>query len=86
MSIVDQTDARAAWLEERKKGIGGSDAPAVCGVDPWRDALTVWSQKVGLLEAEDLSGNEAVEAGLVLEAAIGAWYGTKFNRNVKGTY
>lgn len=83
MSIVEhEADARAAWLEERKKGIGGSDAPAVCGVDPWRDALTIWSQKVGLLEPEDLSDNEAVEAGLMLERTIGEWYGRKFNRNV----
>jgi putative phage-type endonuclease len=83
MSIVEQeADTRAAWLEERKKGIGGSDAAAVCGMDPWRDALTVWSQKVGLLEADDLSDNEAVEAGLVLERTIGEWYGRKFNRNV----
>ena len=81
MSIVDAAK-RAAWLEERKKGIGGSDAPAVCGVDPWRDALTVWSQKVGLLEGDDLSDNEAVEAGIVLERTIGEWYGRKFKRNV----
>ncbi len=81
MSSVEQ-DARAAWLEERKKGIGGSDAPAVCNVDPWRDALAIWSQKVGLVEAEDLSGNEAVEAGLALETTIGTWYGQKFGRKV----
>lgn len=82
VDLYGEASAREAWLEQRKKGIGGSDAPAVCGVDPWRDALTIWSQKVGLLEGEDLSGNEAVEAGLVLESAIGTWYGQKFGRNV----
>ena len=73
---------RAAWLEERRSGIGGSDAAAVMGVDPWKDALTVWSHKVGLLEPDDLSGNEAVEAGIELERAIGEWYGRKFDRDV----
>lgn len=80
---MDDAARRAAWLEERRSGIGGSDAPAVMGVDPWKDALTVWSHKVGLLEPEDLSGNEAVEAGIQLERTIGEWYGKKFGRDVE---
>lgn len=82
MTIEVASPDREAWLKARQNGIGGSDAPAVCGVDPWRDALAIWSLKVGLLESEDLSDNEAVEAGLVLERTIGEWYGRKFNRNV----
>jgi putative phage-type endonuclease len=82
-SVVNAEATRAQWLEDRKSGIGGSDAAAACGVDPWRDRLTLWSQKVGLLEADDLAGNEAVEAGIELERAIGEWYGKKFGRNVE---
>lgn len=76
-------DPRQAWLEQRRSGIGGSDAPAVLGVDPWRDPLTIWSQKVGLLESEDLSDNEAVQAGIELERPIAEWYGRKFGRHVQ---
>ena len=79
---VAELAKREAWLAERNLGIGGSDAAAVCGVDPWRDPLTVWSQKVGLVEPDDLSGNEAVEAGIELERAIGEWYGRKYGRKV----
>jgi putative phage-type endonuclease len=79
---IAEDSRRLAWLEARRNGIGGSDAPAVCGVDPWRDALAVWGSKVGLIEAEDLSGNEAVEAGIELERTIGEWYGRKFGRRV----
>lgn len=73
---------REQWLIERRSGIGGSDAAAAVGADPYRDRLTLWSEKVGLLEGDDLSENEAVEAGVVLERTIGEWYGKKFGREV----
>lgn len=73
---------RERWLLERKTGLGGSDAAAAVGADPYRDRLTLWSEKVGLTEGDDLSENEAVEAGIVLERTIGEWYGKKFDRSV----
>jgi putative phage-type endonuclease len=82
MLTPDEAAARARWLEERKSGIGGSDAASAVGCDPYRDQLTLWSEKCGLIEPEDLSANEAVEAGNALERAIGDWYGRKFGRQV----
>lgn len=43
------------WLQLRKQGIGGSDAGAVCGVNPYRSAFNVYHDKVadGPLETED---------------------------------
>ena len=39
---------------DRTKYIGGSDAPAILGVDPWRTPIDVWEQKVGMApEHED---------------------------------
>lgn len=38
--------ARAQWLEARRAGIGGSDAAAVLGLDPWRSPLDIWRSKV----------------------------------------
>ena len=35
------------WLEARRKGIGGSDAPAICGVSPWKTPLQVYMDKIG---------------------------------------
>jgi putative phage-type endonuclease len=78
----EMEERRAQWLEERKSGLGGSDAAAAIGVDPYKDRLQLWSEKVGLLEMADLSGNEAVEAGIVLERTIGEWYAKKTGRNV----
>lgn len=45
---------RAAWLDERRKGLGGSDIPAILGCSPWRTPLQVWATKVGL-ESENES-------------------------------
>lgn len=73
---------RAEWLEERRKGIGGSDAAAACGQCPFKDRLTLWSEKVGLLDPADLSDNEAVQSGIELERAIGEWYAKKYGRDV----
>ena len=37
----------AAWLEERKTGLGGTDAAAVLGVSPYKTAVEVWREKTG---------------------------------------
>lgn len=54
------------WLRLRKRGIGGSDAGAVCGVNPYRSAFNVYYDKVSvdLTEAED---NERMRQGRDLE-------------------
>ena len=52
---------RAEWLELRRRGIGGSDAAAVCGLDPWRSPFEVWLDKTGLFVDE--TAGEAVRWG-----------------------
>ena len=59
---------RSEWLGLRKSGIGGSDAGAVCGVNPYRSALAVYQDKI----SEDLSDddNEAMRQGRDLEEYV----------------
>jgi putative phage-type endonuclease len=78
----DEIAAREAWLEERRSGIGGSDAAAAIGLDPYKDPLTLWSEKLGIKDQDDLSGNEAVEAGNALERTIGEWYARRSGKDV----
>lgn len=55
------------WLRLRKQGIGGSDAGAVCGLNPYTSAMDVFFDKT---RKEDLSGiedNEAMRMGRDLE-------------------
>lgn len=62
--ITDQQRA------ERASYIGGSDAPAIAGVCPYRQPTDSWAEKVGLIEPPDLTENEAVEMGSRFEAPI----------------
>ena len=55
----------AGWLRLRKTGIGGSDAGAICGVNPYSSAMKVFKDKTsGETEEQD---NEAVRIGHDLE-------------------
>ena len=35
------------WLGARRKGVGGSDSAAVCGLSCYSSPLDVWLQKTG---------------------------------------
>ena len=35
------------WLEERMSYIGGSDAPIIMGVSPWKTPYQLWEEKMG---------------------------------------
>lgn len=63
---------RLAWLEERRKGIGASDAAAVCGATPWRTPLEVYLDKTGQLVDKPM--NAAQRIGLLLEPAVSQLY------------
>lgn len=44
---------RSAWLEARKKGIGGSDAAAIVGLSPFKSAFSLWAEKTGRVEVKE---------------------------------
>lgn len=54
---------REKWLEERKKGIGGSDAATILGLNPYKDNIKLWEEKTGRRQAEDISEKEYVKYG-----------------------
>lgn len=58
---------RIEWLEERKKGIGGSDAAAIIGQNPYMTNVELWEIKTGRKEQEDVSEKEAVKFGVAAE-------------------
>ncbi len=67
-----EEEIHAAWLSERLKGIGGSDASAVMGLNPYKTPLLVWMEKTGRMIPEDISDNPAVYWGNVLEDVVAA--------------
>lgn len=64
---------RDEWLALRRGGIGGSDAAAIAGLNPYRTAIDVWLDKTG--QITDEPGDEAAERmrwGNVLEPVVAA--------------
>lgn len=59
------------WLMWRRGGLGASDVAAVLGISPWASPYTMFLDKTGQREDED---TEAMEAGRMLEPAIGPWF------------
>jgi putative phage-type endonuclease len=43
--IIDHDQGSTSWLRWRHDGIGGSDAPAVMGENPWRSARALFAEK-----------------------------------------
>ena len=57
--------SREEWLKLRRSGIGGSDAGAICGLNPYSSPMSVYRDKT----CEELSDidNEAMRQGRDLE-------------------
>ncbi|MDR7496811.1 MAG: YqaJ viral recombinase family protein [Armatimonadota bacterium] len=64
-------DEDAALAEHRRQGVGGSDVAAIVGLNPYRTAIDVWMDKVGL-GSED--PGEAAYWGKLLEPIIAGEY------------
>lgn len=67
-TISTKNISRNDWLQMRKTGIGGSDAGAVCGLNPYYSAMNVFYDKT----SEELSDfdNEAMRQGRDLEEYV----------------
>ena len=73
-------NARAEFVADRKKGIGGSDAAAVLGLSPWKTPLQLYLEKRG--ELEDTRQTVAMEWGTLIEPAIVEMYRRRAGVNV----
>ena len=72
MRISTAGMSREDWLKARRQGIGGSEAAAVCGVNPYRSALSVYMDKIG--EAPEDDAGEPAYWGTVLEDVVARHY------------
>ena len=65
-----EIENREAWLKVRNDSIGGSEAAAIVGMNPWKSAYTLWLEKTGQSQQEDISDNECVHFGTILEQVV----------------
>lgn len=56
------------WLRYRKQGIGGSDAGAVCGLNPYKTAMEVYHDKT--TDEVERVDNEAMKQGRAFEEYV----------------
>lgn len=68
-----------AWLVERKKHCGSSDAAIILGMSKWGSVSEIQGEKLGLFQREQ---NEAMERGHLLEPLIRRAYAEKFALDV----
>lgn len=61
-----QLDSREEWLKHRDR-IGGSDASAILGMNPYRTNIELWQIKTGQLIPEDISDKPYVLYGTQAE-------------------
>lgn len=58
----------ADWLDWRRKGIGGSDASIVCGINKYKSPVELWLDETGQLPYDE--AGEAAYWGTVLESLV----------------
>jgi putative phage-type endonuclease len=69
--------ARERWLAERRELVTASDAAAILGFDPRRSSLSVYAEKIGVIESQD---NDWMAFGRDVEGAIAKAYTRRTGR------
>lgn len=69
------------WLEARRKGLGGSDAGAILGLNKWATPLDVYLDKTG--QAEPIEDNDAMYWGRTLEDIVADEYAKRTGNKVR---
>ncbi len=59
-------NSREEWLQNRKR-IGGSDASAIMGRNPYKTNIELWQEKTGRTFPEDISDKPYVKYGIAAE-------------------
>jgi len=67
---LPSNDEITADLNDRRTFLGGSDAPVVMGISPWKTPYQLWMEKTGQAAPPDLSEVERVRFGILLEDIV----------------
>ncbi len=68
MENIAEYSSKDEWIKARMKGIGGSDAGAICGLNPYKSRLALYLEKIG--ETKPVQENEMMYWGNVLEDIV----------------
>lgn len=70
MKVVDIGQRSETWFKWRAGGITASDVPIILGLSPYKTPWQLWAEKVGRINAIDISKNPNVQRGIRLEDKI----------------
>ena len=75
--------SRSKWLKERAHRLGGTDVAAIAGFNPYKSALDVFNEKLGLVPP--VEETPIMEAGRLLEPILFRMYAARTGRKVRRT-
>nr|WP_180320069.1 YqaJ viral recombinase family protein [Peribacillus loiseleuriae] len=85
MNAISTRDmSRMEWLEERTKGIGGSDAGIILGLNKYRTAFELWLEKTGQVTPQEID-NEAIYWGNEMENVVAKEFEKRTDKKVRRT-
>lgn len=74
-------DNKEEWLSIRKGYIGGSDAGAVVGLNPYKSAYSLWAEKTGKMP--EFEGNTTTRVGGYLEELVAQMFTEDTGKKVR---
>lgn len=88
LRLVDTTTiSRDQWLDVRKTGIGGSDAAAAVGLNPYKSQLELWLEKTGresgLRQPDPSDDTHPTYWGVLLEPIVASAYTKRTGNRVR---
>ena len=81
--LTKEVEQAKADIQDRRTFIGGSDAPVIIGVSPWKSRAQLWMEKTGKVPAESLDEVERVISGKYMEDVIARIYTWKFGDRLR---
>lgn len=83
-AISTREMSRFEWLQERAKGIGGSDAGIILGLNKYRTAFELWLEKTGQVDPQEID-NEAIYWGNEMENVVAKEFEKRTGKKVRRT-
>lgn len=81
-TLVKTTDiTHEQWLEYRRTGLGGSDAAAVLGLNPYKSKIELWADKTGRIS--NVEDNIAMRVGRELEDCVARCFCEETGKKVR---
>lgn len=85
--MIHLTKVKRKWsgdpAENRSHFIGGSDVGTILGLNEWKSAYTLWAEKTGRIQVEDISDVESVWWGNEMEDLVAKRFCMKTGKKVK---